>query len=359
MMLAISSGFDQELAGWFASHPGRWCGTAFELLAALQTSPGVRNDSWPQSLRALCSHIESHKQILRSLGVEAVVHQGYPRMISFRSCLGERESGESSSGTALVSSESDLPANLPAPACARESEPVELGQVSPTSDACTREMSPPSDATTDRLANGVDSAGDTAGGPVFKSTGEALVAIAEMRMQIREQGLDLEAAIDLVVRRTQQISRSCGILVGLRQQNSLVYPARTGVAATMGAEHFQANLFQFCLRTGRTMQLRDVQKHSQVGATCRQQGIGSLIIVPIFRNQEIAGAIEFLFKERRAFSISDVLDIELIAGVIGKSLNGSEKMESKQAEEREGQPSPRRSKTSRRKSGIRGTGKQV
>jgi LytS/YehU family sensor histidine kinase len=209
------------------------------------------------------------------------------------------------------------------------------------------------------LANGVDTDGDKAGGLVFKSTGEALVAIAEMRMQIREQGLGPEAAIDLVVRRTQEISRSCGILVGLRQQNSVVYPARTGVAATMGAAHFQANLFQFCLRTGRTMQLRDVQKHSHVGATCRQQGIGSLIIVPIFRNEEIAGAIEFLFQERRAFSISNVLDIELIAGVIGKSLNGSEQMQSQPTEEREGQPSPRRSKTSSRKSGMRGPAKQV
>jgi hypothetical protein len=84
-----------------------------------------------------------------------------------------------------------------------------------------------------------------------------------------------------------------------------------------------------------------------------------LIIVPIFCNQEVAGAIEFLFKERHAFSISDVLDIELVAGVIGKSLDGSEKTESKQAEEREGQPSPRRWKTSSRKSEIRGPAKQV
>src|SRR5438445_13810702 len=117
MVLAISDDcFDQQLAGWFAVHRGPWCGTASELLAALQTGPGVRNDSWPQSLRALRSHIESHKQKLRSLGVEAVVLEGHPRMISFRSCPDERESGESSSCSSLVGSKSDLPGNRPVPA---------------------------------------------------------------------------------------------------------------------------------------------------------------------------------------------------------------------------------------------------
>jgi hypothetical protein len=34
-------------------------------------------------------------------------------------------------------------------------------------------------------------------------------------MQIREKGLDLKSAIDLVVRGTQEITRSCGVAVGL------------------------------------------------------------------------------------------------------------------------------------------------
>ncbi len=332
--------FDQELARWFARHGGAWTGTASELLAALKASPGVRNDSslgsWPQSFRALYSHIESHGQSLRSLGVEALLHDGHPRMISLRSCPDEKPVAESSLGTPASTRRSDPPTTLPALAFDR-SESADSDRVYPTSDeACAQENTPAkSEMITEPLANGVYADGDNREEGIFKSAGDALFALVEMRMQIRERGLQLESAIDLVVGRTQEITRSCGVAVGLLQQDSVVYPARTGVAATMGALHFQPNLFQFCLRTGRTLQLRDAQNHPRVGAACRREGIGSLILVPLFHNREVAGAIEFLFEERRSFSIGDVMDLELIAGVISERLSGTEQMELKQAEGRE------------------------
>jgi hypothetical protein len=82
--------FDQELMGWLARHGGPWSGTASELLAALKTRAGVGNDSWPQSPRALYSHIESHTQILRSLGVDVLLYQGCPRMLSLRGVRGRK-----------------------------------------------------------------------------------------------------------------------------------------------------------------------------------------------------------------------------------------------------------------------------
>jgi len=83
---ASSVRFDQELARWFAAHGGPWSGTASELLAAAKTSAGVGNDLWPQSGRALFAHLESHQQILHSLGVDVMLRQGYPRMVTLRSC---------------------------------------------------------------------------------------------------------------------------------------------------------------------------------------------------------------------------------------------------------------------------------
>ncbi len=331
MMQAVSNDcFDRELVRWFTLHRRPWRGTASELLAALRTDPAVESDEWPQSARALYSHIESHQQKLRFFGVDVVVHHGRPRMISFRSCPDRSKSAESPPGVSRASSKPRVPASLAVPHRGRPSEPPNSANPDAMADTRRRENNASlSGVTTERPTHPVEVAGENTGGLIFNSTGEALVAIAELRMQIRDQGLDPASAVDFVIRRTQEITRCCGILVGLLQQDSIAYPARTGVAATMDVPSFQANLFQFCLKTGRTMQLRDAQKHSHVGAACREQGIGSLIVVPIFRNREIAGAIEFLFKERRVFSIGDVLDIELVAGVVGESLNGSEKLKLK------------------------------
>jgi hypothetical protein len=71
--------------------------------------------------------------------------------------------------------------------------------------------------------NGVYADRDNFEGRIFKSTGKQFLPFAEMRMQIREQGFDLKSAIDLVVKGTQKITRSCGVAVGLlRAQNAFL-----------------------------------------------------------------------------------------------------------------------------------------
>jgi hypothetical protein len=286
---------------------------------------------------ALYSHIESHRGILRSLGVDALLHHGCPRMVSLRSCQDERPAGDSSSDISGINPSSDPPTNLAALAYDQKRESADSDRVSPMRDETFGQGIHPakSDVISQRLVNGICADGNNFEESIFESTGEALFAIVEMRVRIREQGLDLKSAIDLVVGRTQVITRSCGLAVGLVQQDNVVYAARAGVAATIGGSHFQANLFQSCRRTGRTLQLRDAQNHPRMGATCRREGIGSLIIVPIFRQREVAGAIELLFKERRSFSTGDVMDLELIAGVISESLSDIEQMELQQAAGRE------------------------
>ena len=155
----------------------------------------------------------------------------------------------------------------------------------------------------------------------FVNTGEALFAIVEMRRQIREQGLDLESAVDLVIGRAQQITRSCGIAVGFLPEE-IGGRFGTDVATSRKELNFHANLFRSILGAGEAVPLPDAQKHPLLGATCRREGVGSLIMLPIFRGREVAGAIEFFFQEKRSFSPGDIMDLGLIAGVISESLGG-------------------------------------
>jgi hypothetical protein len=339
MALVVSEDyFDHSLVDWFARHGGPWSGTASELLAAMRASTAADADRWPQSFRALYSHIESHQQTLLSLGVDATLHHGPPRMISLRMCprenagrahsprpevCGTEVSGTEVSGTE-VSGIPDSATSLPVPtqggeqpASRTDSEPPVDGEASAAHTGFTN------------LELGI-----------FKNVEEGRFALVEMRVQIGEKGLHLKAAIDLVAARAHEITHACGIIVGLLKAEGVVYTSRAGVASKMGDLEFQANLFQFCLRTGRTVQLRDARSHPLVGAACRKAGIGALIIVPLFHHRTVAGAIEFLFDEHRYFSISDVMDLELIAGIISETFGSTEQPKGKPTEVRESLSSP-------------------
>jgi hypothetical protein len=182
-----------------------------------------------------------------------------------------------------------------------------------------------------RFVSGRFAEKDSPGGRVFDNTGEALSAVAEMRDLIREQNLDPRAAIEMMANRAQEITGCCGTTVGLLTQNTAVYPVRTGIGATMAGLELHANFFQSCVRTGGALQLRDARRHPRLGAMCEQEGVGSLIIVPIFHNREVVGAMEFFYRETRSFSTGQVMDMELIAGVVSERLSAL-----KQEEERDG-----------------------
>jgi len=126
-----SDRFDQELVGWFVLHGGVWCGTAAELLAALNTRVDVGNNLWPQSRRALYAHIESHRLMLRSLGVDVSLQHGYPRMISVRSCQDEKPARKPPSGSSGIDSTSDPAMNLPRLASDQKTSAADSDEVSP------------------------------------------------------------------------------------------------------------------------------------------------------------------------------------------------------------------------------------
>jgi GAF domain len=307
---------DQELAEWVALHGGVWRGTATELITAVRIATGVANNFWPQSPGTLYTQLESRKVQLRSLGVDIRLNGGHPRTLSLQLC--DRHARKTpTSADVLVRTHK------------------------PTAKSVRRTIPNNNPGSAKRFADSNRADGEGFNGSVFENTGEALLAISEMRRQIREQDLDLESAISCVAGRTQEITRCSGVAIGLLRQDGVAYAARAGIAATMTGLHFHANLFQSCLRTGATLQLQDAKKHPRVGATCRREGIGSLIIVPIFyRNREIAGAVELLFKDMRSFSTGHLMDLQLIAGVVGDALNRAAQIESTPAEKRGSQAEP-------------------
>jgi hypothetical protein len=317
--------FDQALAGWFARHRGAWSGTATELIAALKSGADAGNDLWPQSGRAFFSHLESHRQTLRSLGVDVSPHTAFPRMVLLRPCQEEKPVRITPSGPLAINYASDLQTTSP-PA----------GAVSPA------QKSAPGLAfgVLEHVANGRDAThrhadGDSSGSHIFENIAAALLSVVEMQDQIREQGLDLQSTMDLVASRAEDLVGSSGVAVGLLEQDTLLYPVRLGIAVTMTRLPSQAKLFHSCISKGTVLLLPDAQRDSVVGASCRREGVRSLIVLPILNHREVAGAMELLFKGRRSFSTGEVMTLELIADLVGGRLAGVSRIDATQPEAQE------------------------
>ena len=309
--------FDVALAGWFAQHPGAWYGTATELIAALKNGADAGTDLWPQHGRAFLSQLESHTRTLRSLGVDVCPHAGLPRMISLRSCQGEKPGKKLPSGTLAINCASDP---------LRNSHPVagQQNSVIAVSDSVG-----PAESVADARKPAHE---DKSARRIFENTAEALFCVITMQDQIAEQAPDLKSTVDLVASRTQELIGCSGVAVGLLQQNALVYPVRLGIAVTMTALPSRTSHFDSCVRQGTVLSLPDAQQDPVLGMICCREGVKSLIVLPIFHNHEVAGTMELLFKETRCFSTGDVMTLELIADIVGGRLARPAQSEPAQSE---------------------------
>jgi hypothetical protein len=323
--------FDQALAGWFARHRGTWSGTATELIAAVKSGADAGSDLWPQSGRAFFSHLESHRQTLRSLGVDVSPHAGCLRMVSLRPCQEEKPVRTTPSRPLAINCAPDLQTTSHPAADHQNIIHAVFDTVSPA----LKSASGPAFGVLEHVAAGRDAThkradGDFSGSHIFENIAAALFSVVEMQDQIRQQGLDLQSTMDLVASRTQDLIGSSGVGVGLLEQDTLLYPVRLGIAVTMTGLPSQAKLLHSCISKGTVLLLPDAQGDPAVGASCRREGVRSLIVLPIFNHREVAGAMELLFKQARSFSTGDVMTLELIADIVSGRVAGVGQIETAQ-----------------------------
>ncbi len=316
---------DQELATWFARRGVAWSGTATELLTSIRTGSDPSSSLWPQSPRGLYDHLQTHRGLLRALGVDVLLSQGIPRMVSLRPCPNEPNLTKQLLDTSEINLAPISPPDLLLPF---ESQSAASAIQSADAGSAPREKSGAENSvaksdSAGRYVNTKYAVRNAFEARVFEDTGEALVAIGEMRRQIREQGFDFESVVNVVIGAALEITRCYRIVVGVHG---------TGGRITVSGLPVDADLFRSRLMEGESVQLPDAQKDPILGPKYRREGVGSLIIVPIFRDRVVAGSMEFLFRERRKFSDGDVMDLGLIAAVASESLGNVPLGDGKQSE---------------------------
>ena len=159
---------------------------------------------------------------------------------------------------------------------------------------------------------------------------DKLFEIIKLQTEVAQQGMDIGNIMDLVVRRTQVITRAEGACVELIEKNGLVYSATSGMAEKfLGLRlNMENSLSGECIKMRVPLICNDIEKDERVNKNaCRQIGIHSMIVIPFIYDDEVVGVLKVFSVEIDHFSEEDVSILELISGLIAAEMFNAMKNE--------------------------------
>lgn len=153
--------------------------------------------------------------------------------------------------------------------------------------------------------------------------------IALLNRIISAQGEIVAAAnnpkevVDLIVRRTQELTRSEGAALEVLDGDDLVYFATSGVAADHVGRRIPAqnSLAGLCIAESRTLRCDDAEHDARVNQeACRQVGLRSMLVAPLLHAGKPIGALKVMSPYACAYNATDVRTLERMAVLIGSTL---------------------------------------
>src|SRR4029077_15963859 len=162
---------------------------------------------------------------------------------------------------------------------------------------------------------------------------QSLAAIIQIQRLIAAGELDAENAIHVIANQTGRVADASGVAIGLIRGHQLVYRAGIGSAAHFVGRHVTATLSVSAESVNREiLRVENAQTDPRIeAAICRHLGAESLLIMPIYQGQSVAGVLEVLFSEAHAFQDREVRAYRLMAGLVGEALSHAAQMDEKKA----------------------------
>jgi putative methionine-R-sulfoxide reductase with GAF domain len=150
-----------------------------------------------------------------------------------------------------------------------------------------------------------------------------LAEIVEAQHQIQMRHLELDKAMAVVAERVARITGASGAAIGILEGQTLRYRAASGAPALpVGSElALDAAICCTSVRTGQVIRTGDVNTEFLFDPEpCRQRGILSLVAVPIYREDDIVGALELYFDRIHGFAEQDIHTCQLMAGLVTEAM---------------------------------------
>ncbi len=150
-----------------------------------------------------------------------------------------------------------------------------------------------------------------------------LAEIVEAQRQIQMRRLELDKATAVVAERVTRITGASGAAIAILEGGTVRYRAGAGAPALpVGSEApLNTAVCAASLRTGQVIRSEDVNLEFLFDPEpCRQRGILSLVVVPVYREDEIIGALELYFDRVRGFAEQDIHTCQLMAGLVTEAI---------------------------------------
>ena len=168
----------------------------------------------------------------------------------------------------------------------------------------------------------------------LREDAERFGAIISTQRDIATAARDMDAVLNLIAARTQELTHASGAVIELADGEEMVYRAASGRAAPyVGLRAPQASsLSGECVRTGQILKCDDAERDRRVDLEeCRRVGARSMIVVPLFYAGQVVGVLQVLSPELYAFGPVDVHTLQLMAGLIGAAMSHTAEFEARQA----------------------------
>ncbi len=150
-----------------------------------------------------------------------------------------------------------------------------------------------------------------------------LDALVKVQNCLAQADFDLYSFMDLVVEQMQKLTPATGAIIELVDGDNMVYRAATGtVKPHLGLSLPRANSISgLCVASHQILRSDDTETDSRVNLeACHKVGARSMIVVPLFYNNEAIGVLKTLSDQPAAFSEADVKTLQLMAGYIASGM---------------------------------------
>lgn len=149
----------------------------------------------------------------------------------------------------------------------------------------------------------------------------SLLSLVELEKSIAMRERDVDQVLHLIAEDVRKVANATGSAIALLNGDQLVYRAGSGSAATYVGRPGRAVLSPSAHGKGRNEILRaeDTETDTRIeAAICRQFGARSLLILPIYQKDSVAGVVEVMFSDKHRFREQEVRTYRLMAGLVNE-----------------------------------------
>lgn len=160
-----------------------------------------------------------------------------------------------------------------------------------------------------------------------KADADHLRAIIETQTEIAAGDLDLEAAMQLIAERGQELTGGNAGVIEIAEGEDMVYRMATGEASPFLGVRLKKNasLSGLCVIEGKVLRSDDTATDSRVDPeACRRVNARSMLCVPLVHGDETVGVLKVYSSRPNNFDEGDVETLELLSGLIAAHLSHAE-----------------------------------